>query len=445
MEREVLVSNDNLISGLMDIVRSGNLIYSEEQLREYSVDGLVPEVVLYPEDEDELSSIISFAKENHLYIIPRGGGSKLHIGNVPTGLDMVICTEGFNRIIDLDSKNLTLIVQSGARIWDVQDVLSSEGLMIPVSPPHIKRCTLGGMLSSNSNGYNRLSNGSIRDMVLGIRYVGADAKVKGFGAKTVKNVSGYDMPKLFIGSFGTLGVITGCIIRLIPLKEAGNTIILPMKDIPCIEGFLKEILNRGLIPTGIELLDQNLCSFLNKIPLQHNIPYYLSVAIEGLREEVERLKREVKDIFIKISKGELIIIDGDEHKDFWIAYSEIEDRLLSDPKEIFTIKLCFLTSDLTLVLNHILNLKYKDALLQSSPLNGIMKLHIPAGSNDKNKILNIDNILSSLSGDIIFERLPLELKKGLNIWRHRREDIRIMKRIKEFFDPQDIFSPGRLV
>src|SRR2546422_2491144 len=196
-------------------------------LRAHVVDGLVPHIRCAPQDTSQLSAALRICGESGAAVIPWGGGTAMHWGNPPTHADVVVSLEHLNRLVEHDDANLTATVQAGMCVAPLQDLLAARGQFLAIDPPDPPHATIGGTVAANINGPRRLAYGGVRDLVIGMKMVLASGEQIKAGGKVVKNVAGYDMCKLFVGSLGTLGVITEVTFKMAPLPETFRTIVAP--------------------------------------------------------------------------------------------------------------------------------------------------------------------------------------------------------------------------
>ena len=184
-----------------------------------AVCGVRPQLVLEPSTEQQLASALRVANESTLAIIPRGGGTKLGWGNPPSRADLVLSTARLNRILEHAWADLTVTVEAGCSIQTLQQTLAQHGQRLAIDTLWLERATVGGILSANDSGALRLRFGALRDLILGVTIALPDGTLASSGGKVVKNVAGYDLPKLVTGALGTLGVITRAVFRLHPLPR----------------------------------------------------------------------------------------------------------------------------------------------------------------------------------------------------------------------------------
>jgi len=189
-----------------------------------AVAGVQPSFVVEPGSEQELGKVLNLANAARLAVIPRGGGTKAEWGNPPVRADVILSTGRLSRVLEHAWADLTVSVEAGCAIAKLQETLAKHGQRLALDALWPKNATVGGVLSTNDSGALRLRFGSLRDLVIGVTVALADGTLASSGGKVVKNVAGYDLPKLMTGAFGTLGVITRAIFRLHPLPKETRTI-----------------------------------------------------------------------------------------------------------------------------------------------------------------------------------------------------------------------------
>src|SRR6202521_3634698 len=182
-----------------------------------AVAGVQSKLIVIPGNEKELAEILRLSNEAGIAVIPRGGGTKLSWGNSPACADLILSTARLNKIIEHAWSDLTVTVEAGCTIQTLQETLAHHGQRLALDPLWPERATVGGVLSTNDSGALRLRFGALRDLIIGVTLALPDGTLASSGGKVVKNVAGYDLPKLVTGAFGTLGVITRAVFRLHPL------------------------------------------------------------------------------------------------------------------------------------------------------------------------------------------------------------------------------------
>jgi glycolate oxidase FAD binding subunit len=218
-----------------------------------AVSGVQPSLVVEPGSEQELAKVLKLANAAGLAVIPRGGGTKLEWGNRPTRADVILSTARLNRILEHAWADLTVSVEAACTMGKLQEALAKHGQRLALDALRPERATVGGVLSTNDSGVLRLRFGSLRDSVIGVTVALADGTVASSGGKVVKNVAGYDLPKLVTGAFGTLGVITRAIFRLHPVPKETRTISCVTADVAEAQRLVLAIHNSKLAHSALQI------------------------------------------------------------------------------------------------------------------------------------------------------------------------------------------------
>jgi glycolate oxidase FAD binding subunit len=218
-----------------------------------AVDGLRPHVVVEPVDVDEVARVLQHAGAAGLRLTACGGGTKMGWGNVPRGVDVVLSLKRLNRVLEHAWADMTATAEAGCSVAHFQSVLAEHGQCLAVDALWPERATIGGVLATNDSGALRVRFGGLRDLVIGVTVALSDGTVARSGGKVVKNVAGYDLPKLFTGSFGTLGVITDATFRLHPLARGARTLSFTTGTAQAANELALAVHDSTLAPTGVQL------------------------------------------------------------------------------------------------------------------------------------------------------------------------------------------------
>jgi glycolate dehydrogenase FAD-binding subunit len=216
------------------------------------VAGVQPSALFEPRNEAELASGLRCANAAGLSVVPRGGGTKIGWGNPPTRADLVLSTLRLNRVIEHAWADLTVSVEAGCTFQQVQDTLARHGQHIAVDPLWPERATIGGILSTNDSGTFRIRYGALRDLIIGMTIALPDGTLASSGGKVVKNVAGYDLPKLVTGALGTLGVITRAVFRLHPLPSNPRSFTFATRDLEEANRLILAVQGSKLAHTGLQ-------------------------------------------------------------------------------------------------------------------------------------------------------------------------------------------------
>src|SRR5437764_2720400 len=267
-----------------------------DTLRNYAVDGLLPRLVVTPTTVEEVAKIVALTNAHGLSLLTRGGGSRMSIGGLPERIDVLLETNRLTRMLEHEAPDLTCHVEAGLTLAALQAQLATKGQWLAFDPPDAGQATLGGLLSSNASGPKRLRYGSARDLVIGLHVVQANGEVARSGGRVVKNVAGYDLNKLYIGSLGTLGVIVEANFKLQPLPAAERTLLLSFANASDAMRMVIALLGSLLTPSAIELIDPGAASDMSdffglKLPVNG---YSLAIDFEGTTTSIDRQVDEAR-------------------------------------------------------------------------------------------------------------------------------------------------------
>lgn len=215
--------------------------------------GLTPKFVAEPETEHQLAAALSFANEAGLTVIPRGGGTKLNWGSPPKSVDLILSTARLNKVLEHPWADLTVTVEAGCTLQSLQQTLAEHGQRLAFDALWPDRATIGGVLSTNDSGALRLRFGALRDLIIGITLALPDGTLASSGGKVVKNVAGYDLPKLATGALGTLGVITRAVFRLHPLPRSSRTLSFSAATFAAMQDHILAIQDSKLAHTALQI------------------------------------------------------------------------------------------------------------------------------------------------------------------------------------------------
>jgi glycolate dehydrogenase FAD-binding subunit len=218
-----------------------------------AIDGLQPARIVAPRTAQEIAQVLQYCSSNGLGVIPRGGGTKMGFGNRPQKADLILSTERLDRIIEHAWGDMTVIVEAGCTIENVQRAVGEHGQRLAADPLWPEKSTVGGLIATGESGTLRIRYGAVRDLVLGVEVALPDGNLIKAGGKVVKNVAGYDLTKLMIGSLGTLGVITRAVFRLHPLPVATASYSASLSSADEAAKLMLAILDSHLVYTGLQV------------------------------------------------------------------------------------------------------------------------------------------------------------------------------------------------
>jgi len=309
---------------LGEIVGKQYVITDVEKLEPYSHDEIpgkdyrcMPDVLVRPKTPQQVSEIVKLANRRRIPITPRGAGSGLSGGAVPVFHGIVLSTERMNRILEIDEKNMMIAVEPGVITNDINDKIKDKGLFYAGYPMSVETCSIGGNIAENAGGGKAIKYGVTERYVLGLEVVTPAGDIIRIGGKRVKDVTGYNLVKLMIGSEGTLGIVTRIILRLMPLPKSAVALLVLFSDTESAIGVVPKIMTAGgVIPTSIEYMDQLsiriTCEYLNE-----HLPYQeagamLLIEVDGNDEETVRRNYETVGELCLANKAQEVYV-ADNH------------------------------------------------------------------------------------------------------------------------------------
>ena len=389
-----------------------------------------------PTKENEAQQILAQAFKEKMKVLPCGGGTSLGAGVLPESVDLVLDMTGMNRVLDFDSRNLNLAVLGGISIKAINEYLASQekGFFLPLDPPLADRATIGGIYAANGSGPSRLRYGTVRDQALGVRGADARGREVGFGGKTVKNVSGYDVTKFLIGSAGSLCLITSISFRVYPLPEASSLCELRFDNVPSLDKFLAALRSSILLPSAVVITFP---------PGGDSAPAFRGViGFEGHGQAVERQNKDLLHLAESFGdKGESRLGRDPMLK---ILQSTIDPE--ETAPDLLSIKISVPIAGGLRTLESIRKLGAESSLSLKSALlagNGIIFVHARPSNQDSafRLIAGLKEIVQSADGYLT----PIRAHRNLLVkWGSRVEPALhrfVLQPIKEKLDPTGVFPP----
>lgn len=250
-----------LVSTLTARLGAHRVLTAREDILPYGFDGTatlkqLPACVVFPATTEDVAFVVRLAREHRAPVVTRGSGTGLSGGSVPLPGAVVLCLAKMDRILEVDTANLTLRAEAGAITQKIYEAADAVGLFYPPDPGSMKISTIGGNVAENSGGLRGLKYGVTRDYVMGLEVVLADGSVAWLGSKCVKDVAGYNLRDLFIGSEGTLGVVTQVLLKLLPRPAARQTLLATFTAMDAAAATVSAVIAAKIIPCTLEFLDQ---------------------------------------------------------------------------------------------------------------------------------------------------------------------------------------------
>ncbi len=418
----------------------------------------LPEVVVTPRSTEEVVQVVQVANRFKVPIYTRGSGTNLSGGTVPTRGGIVLSTLLMDKILEIDHQNLTATVQPGVIIQDLNDAVACYGLIYPPDPGTVTTATMGGSVAECSGGLRGLKYGVTKHYVMGLEVVLADGQVLRAGGKTVKNVTAYDLVKLFTGSEGTLGIFTEITVKLVPAPEARRSMLAVFKDLSSAARTINGIIAAKVIPATLEIMDNMTIRTVEnyaRVGLPMDAAAVLLIEVDGIAEVVAREAEAVARV-CRENGGELTEARSDADRDrLWAArraalpaLAQLRPTTVLEDATVPRSRV----PDMLLALQEIAA-KY-NLRIGTFGHAGDGNLHptILADERDREEMQRVHQAVDEifrvaleLGGTLSGEHGIGEAKKKYLEWELGPAGMDVLRRIKQALDPDRLLNPGKVV
>lgn len=452
-------------SRLGGIVGTEHVQAEPAQLAAYAVDGISPAAAARPGTAEEVAEVVRFVAAEKLAVIPCAGRTKLGMGAAPARYDIALDLSRLNHVVAYDPDDLTLGVEAGIGLTELITLLAEHKQFLPLAVPFTSQGTIGGTISSGVDSPLRQFYGTARDYVLGIELVTGEGKRAKSGGRVVKNVAGYDLHKLLIGSLGTLGVITAVNFRTFPLPPASRGFL---ATFPNAEGALelrRRIVASPLQPLTLEILSPELARiFAERAPRTLGVelaapgPWFsasawtLAAAFGGSTQVLGRYEEELTRLAAEARATSAIVLGDEERPLVWGRLRECFPMLLEASPLATIVKINALPAQLGRLLGALRQSceKHGFPFVALTRGVGVVYLALLPSKQEPEEIRRLAEACAHIldQGAILGEHVtipwcPAELKRLVTVWGLPRGDLDLMHKVKDVFDPHHILSPGR--
>jgi glycolate oxidase FAD binding subunit len=426
----------------------------------YAVQGIVPACVVAPGSLEELSAVMQVAYERRAAVVPWGGGTQQDIGNPPARVDLLVRTERLNRVLIHEPDDLTISVEAGITLGALRELTARHGQMLPIDPPLAGRATLGGLLATAADGPRRLGYGTLRELTIGIAVVEASGRITRGGGMVVKNVSGFDMMKLYLGSLGTLAIIASANFKLLPIPRAAATLLCTFDDPVAAFAVVEAIQLTQLTPTAAEYFNN---AALRRILATENMEgteqareratasssafsvrpvasYQCALALrtEGLPQAVERHIAELTLLTARHGATNTQRLDHEDDAGMWERIADLPQVADLPPDEAL-LKLTTLPFEVERTVGQIELLAARAdarATINARALNGVLYTRLRPVTTES---------LSALLAELPGTQWVATTLAGVPRWGAPPAGLDLMRRIKAEFDLAGMLNHGRYV
>jgi len=395
-------------------------------------DGRFASATHQPTSVAEVQAIVRAAGAAGLAVYPQGGGSALDYGGVPARPGVAVRLGGLDRVVDYPAADMTITAQAGMTLGAVRALVAQAGQRLAIESAHPDQATLGGIFATAATGPRRFGWGRPRDAIIGVAFVtGAGELVRG-GGRVVKNVAGYDFPKLLTGSMGTLGIITELTLKVNPWPSASAVVRVGLASLPVAAAALDQLNVSGTRPVALELVDAW------TVDQRSSAGWQLLIGLEGNEAAVEW---QIRRLGTELGRTDLVVLCDDDAESSWL------DLVADEAGAIGPVGFAasFAPSQALLFLAK-LDLKRWSIRVHAG--NGVVR-GVARGEQAQEiwetEIKGLRAEADRLGGSLILPRCPTAWKRQLGVWGPRRPDWTIAERVKQALDPGHVLNPGRFV
>jgi FAD/FMN-containing dehydrogenase len=452
----------DIVGRLAEVIGSQRVVSAAEELTGYAVDGLVPSAIVRPASAEEAAEVVRFAVEDKLAVVALGSRSKSEIGVPLEQYKIAIDTTALRGIAHFDPGDLTLGVEAGMPLRELEAYLRERKQFLPLAVPCFESTTVGGTIATGIDSVLRMQYGSVRDFLIGAEFVDGTGQLCKSGGQVVKNVTGYDLHKLLIGSLGTLGVITRVNFKTFPLPDQSGGLLACFGNHGDALEYRKAVEQAGLPLCNLEALDPNAAEMIRAIlqksgktlvPELGRTGWHVYCSFEGNEKVVNRIGKELEGIARKREATHIRILEtgADETLGGMLRESFEWLRYASPANLVFRVAVPEVKPTIVSELSNIaVSAALRSALLVRA--GGIVYFSVLAKSENEaamaglaKTVARVRSVAKSAKGHATLLHAPLTIKKQPVAPAMSGAELDMQSRVKRAFDPSGVFAPGRIV
>ena len=445
---------------LRAIVGEDGFFVDPEDLASYSYDAFVrefmPDAAILPRTTEEVSRIMKVAHREGIKIVARGAGTNLSGNAVARQGGMIMSFTRMKRIVEIDTQNRCAVVQPGVVNLDLQKEVMKKGFFYPPDPASMAVCTIGGNVALNAGGPRAVKYGVTRDYVMGLEVVLADGEVIRTGGKTVKNVSGYDLTRLIVGSEGTLGIVTEVTLSLIPLPRARKTMLAVFTSVEEVAETVSAIVGAGIVPTTLELMDRVIIDVIRDVggaSFPPNAEAVLLIEVDGDEDSVEKQGQKVAAFCRERGAVQVEEAKSEEEADrLWQARRSVGGAIYKVTPSLIVEDAVVPVRELPKIIRRIGELSKKYSLkvgVLAHAGDGNLHPDIMTDVRNEEEMERVEKFIREMYEEVIALGGTLSGEHGIGIGKEKymglefsERTLDLMRGIKRVFDPKNILNPG---
>lgn len=418
-------------------------LVEDPELRPRDILGVVPAFAVTPGSPDEVVAVLRFANEHGLVVVPAGGFTQQHSGDLPPQVDVLLYTTRLTEVEHYDSGDLTIGIGAGCTVAQLSSKVAAHNLFFAADPALPERCTVGGLLATGLYGPHRHGYGGLRDYCIGVRFVTGDARKAKGGGRVVKNVAGYDMMKLLIGSWGTLGVITSASFKLFPAPRQTRTFVSEFASAAEAIGFRNRVVHSPLDPVCLELVSPEARGLTPG--LGPGSSWSICLRAAGSDTVLARYRSELGTTVAREIEGE------NEHV-LWQALSDFSHIVYERHPRSLLISMTLPLGDVQALLDELAMVAQSHNLTLATVgrvgVGHLLAAMWPAAQAEvANYVDTVSTLRNRLPRDASMAVLhcPAEARQGIKTWASIPSHLESMRLVKNVLDAKDILNRGRFL
>ena len=421
-----------------------HVIEAPSELERYSIVGTTPALAVAPASQDEVASILRIANELRLRVVPAGGRTQ-QMGHAPPQVDLVLLTARLTEVEHYDPADLTVGVGAGFTVSQLSAMVRANGLLFAVDPPLPDRCSVGGVLATGGHGPLRHGFGGVRDFCIGLHFVTGDARRAKGGGRVVKNVAGYDLMKLLIGSHGTLGIITSASFKLFPAPRRTQTYIAEFYSAADAIEFRDRLLHSPLSPICLELVSPGARQLLR--PSMDAKSWVVCVRAAGSDAVLRRYRSELG---MAASRQ----VEGQSEQELWRAVQDFSESLQAQHPDSLLMSLSLPLRDVKRVISEIEVVAEANDLtvaaigrIGAGHLQAALWPLTSADATGAKLVTTISTLRAQLPRDasMMVQLCPAYVRTQIDSWGPTPTDVASMRAVKQSLDRHGILNRGRFL
>jgi glycolate oxidase FAD binding subunit len=406
----------------------------------YAVDGLTPKHVVRPASVDELAAVVRGANADGLAIIPWGGGTQMGLGNVPSRYDVGLDLTALNDVLRYDPDDMTMSVQAGCRLDDLNTMLDEHRQVLPVDTAYPERATIGGMTAVGASGPRRMGYGPLRDLIIGMSVMSVDGVITKAGGQVVKNVTGFDMMRLHHGALGSLGIILSVNLKVIPKPQSERTVIATYSSLADADIAARSVVQSQLGVTALVVTNPDATRELADGEARQ---WAIAARCEAPPSAVVRQAERVTE-FLQNKAIEILTEDSsDRSAARWDAICSALDQRTDSTDYAFRIGR--VTSGLASsgeAIEGVLG-TFENGRLTLDYGSGLAYVRIPCDRSESSSVSNLHQVLREHSDHVTLMTGPVEFKQSIDVFGGPGAGFSMVESLKSTFDPNNQLNPGR--